>query len=245
MTPPTVSLWRRVARRSLTAPVLRLFAPGWPDAGRKIVQLPVLDPLVARAATNRAIVRVLNAGAGEGLHTPLIRKYAAGALLLEFDFSLPTRSADPLVQRFCASLAAIPVRSGSIDLALCTEVLEHVADDQSAVAELCRVLSPGGYLVLSVPTPPAVFDKAHVREGYTPAQLTAIFDAHGLEIIESRFCMHRLFQAVLRYWKPRRVPLGAILTLAWLDRLLTPGLPMDLAVLARRKRADHRMASAS
>ncbi len=40
-------------------------------------------------------------------------------------------------------------------------------------------------LVLSVPTPPAVPDPAHVREGDTLDQLTALFAAHDLEVIEA------------------------------------------------------------
>lgn len=223
---------RIIARRLLAAPGIRLLAPGWPDTGRRIVQLPAIDPLVAKAVAGRTVRRVLNAGAGEGLHTPLIRKYAADALLIEFDYAPLKRSTQLLIQRFRGSLDAIAVASGTVDLILCTEVLEHVRNDSAAVSELRRVLTPDGYLVLSVPTPPAVFDPAHVREGYTLAQLRSLFQEHDLEIVEARYCMHRFFQAVLRHWKPRRVPLAAILVLAWLDRLLTPGAPMDLAVLA-------------
>lgn len=229
------SLWRSAARRLLTMPGVRLLAPGWPDAGRLIVQLPILEPLVARAARESAPRQMLNAGVGEGLHTPLLRRHAPAARLFEFDYGSPQPANAPHVHRFCASLDAIAVASSSVDLVLCTEVLEHVLDDTAAVAELRRVMTPGGRLVLSVPTPPAVPDSAHVREGYTLAQLTTLLAAHDLEVMEARYCMHRLFQTVLRHWRPRRVPLGVILALAWLDRLVKPGAPMDLAVLARRR----------
>ena len=227
------SPWRAAARRILTMPGVRLLAPGWPDAGRVIVQLPILEPLVERAARESAPRQVLNAGVGEGLHTPLLRRHAPDARLFEFDYGTPRPANAPHIHRFSASLDAISVASSSVDLVRCTEVLEHVLNDTAAVAEIRRVMTPNGRLVLSVPTPPAVPDSAHVREGYTLEQLTALFAAHDLEIIEARYCMHRFFQAVLRHWRPRRVPLGVILTLAWLDRLLKPGAPMDLAVLAR------------
>jgi SAM-dependent methyltransferase len=229
------SAWRTIARRLITAPGVRLLAPGWPDSGRRIVQLPAIEPLIAAATRGRSIARTLNAGAGEGLHAPLIRKYAPHALMVEFDYGRPQKSTDRQLQRFCASLDAIALASESVDVAVCTEVLEHVLDDESAVAELARVLTRDGHLVLSVPTPPAVPDPAHVREGYSLEQLRALFGRHGLEILEANYCMHRCFQAVLHYWRPRRVPLGAILILAWLDRMLKPGAPMDLAVLARRR----------
>jgi SAM-dependent methyltransferase len=44
-----------------------------------------------------------------------------------------------------------PVESGSIDVVLCTQVLEHVADLEQAWDEVCRVLRPGGRLIATVP----------------------------------------------------------------------------------------------
>jgi SAM-dependent methyltransferase len=234
---PRPALWRRLARRVLSTPGVRLLAPGWPDPGRRIVQSPALESLIARALdASPAPTTVVNAGSGEGLYSPIIRRRAGNALLLEFDAAPPPRSADPRARQCHASMTAIPVRSGSVDLAVCTEVLEHVPDDRTAVAELRRILAPTGFLILSVPTPPAVFDPAHVREGYTLDQLTAIFEEQDLAIVEARYSMHIFFQAVLRHWRPYRVPLGVILGLAWLDRVTRFGRPMDLAVLARPRR---------
>ena len=39
----------------------------------------------------------------------------------------------------------------SFDLILCTEVIEHIADSQAAIAQIRRLLKPGGVLVLSTP----------------------------------------------------------------------------------------------
>ena len=227
-----------LARRIVTAPGIRLLWPGWPDAGRRIVQSPALESLLAQAITASPVppARVVNAGAGEGLYSASIRRFVGNALLLEFDAARPPRTADRRAQRFRASLTAIPMPSGSVDLAVCTEVLEHVPDDRRAVAELRRILTPTGFLVLSVPTPPAVFDPAHVREGYTLEQLRTIFEEHDLAILDAHYSMHLLFRAVLQHWRPYRVPLAAILGFAWLDRLTRLGPPMDLAVLAQPRR---------
>jgi SAM-dependent methyltransferase len=45
----------------------------------------------------------------------------------------------------------LPYASASIDLVLSHEVLEHVEDDRLAVAEIVRVLRPGGRAVIFVP----------------------------------------------------------------------------------------------
>lgn len=226
---------RALARRLISAPGLRLLAPGWPDSGRQMVQRPVLEVLLGQAVSDSPPPSsVLNAGCGEGLYSPTIRRFANGARMFEFDFGPPPARRDSRIHRFTASLDAVALKTASIDLVLCTEVLEHVANDEAAVSELRRLLSPRGWLVLTVPTPPAVFDPAHVREGYTLANLRALFARHGLEIVSAQYSMHAFFKAVLRYWRPRRMPLGVILALSWLDTVFKIGPPMDLAVLARR-----------
>lgn len=59
-------------------------------------------------------------------------------------------------RRRCPRLAGavgehLPFASGSFDLVLSHEVLEHVQDDRLAAAEMVRVLRPGGRLVVFVP----------------------------------------------------------------------------------------------
>ncbi|MBT8077992.1 MAG: methyltransferase domain-containing protein [Gammaproteobacteria bacterium] len=48
-------------------------------------------------------------------------------------------------------MASLPLQSDSVDAALCIHVLEHVHDDRGAIAELYRVLKPGGNAIVSVP----------------------------------------------------------------------------------------------
>jgi glycosyltransferase involved in cell wall biosynthesis/SAM-dependent methyltransferase len=50
-----------------------------------------------------------------------------------------------------ADAHALPFRDQSFDRVLMTEVLEHLEDDRRALAEVHRVLRPGGILALSVP----------------------------------------------------------------------------------------------
>lgn len=50
-----------------------------------------------------------------------------------------------------ADLKHLPFGADSFDLVICSEVLEHIPEHQAAMAELLRVLTPGGDLVVSVP----------------------------------------------------------------------------------------------
>jgi ubiquinone/menaquinone biosynthesis C-methylase UbiE len=45
----------------------------------------------------------------------------------------------------------LPFRSGSFSHIVCSEVLEHLADDGKALKEISRILSPSGVLILTVP----------------------------------------------------------------------------------------------
>ncbi|MDI3526781.1 MAG: hypothetical protein PWR03_964 [Tenuifilum sp.] len=46
---------------------------------------------------------------------------------------------------------SMPFAENSFDLVLCNHVLEHVDDDKKAMAEILRVLRPGGFAILQVP----------------------------------------------------------------------------------------------
>jgi SAM-dependent methyltransferase len=48
-------------------------------------------------------------------------------------------------------LQSVPLRSSSVDAVICVHVLEHIADDRAAMAEMHRVLRPGGWALISVP----------------------------------------------------------------------------------------------
>jgi SAM-dependent methyltransferase len=182
--------------------------------------------------------RVLNAGAGEGLFSSLLLGLLGVHQVMELDVSYassPRFLSDPRQHSVAGSLTALPVTEATFDLVLCSEVLEHIEDDESALDELRRVLAPDGWLVITVPTPPAILDPDHVREGYDPLELKKKLAARGLETIEIGFCMYGAFKLMMRAWRRFPwLPRAAIWALALTDRFLSPGSPMDLLVLSRR-----------
>lgn len=50
-----------------------------------------------------------------------------------------------------ADITAIPFEDNTMDVVLSSHVLEHIPDDRKAMAELFRVMKPGGWGVLQVP----------------------------------------------------------------------------------------------
>lgn len=77
--------------------------------------------------------------------TPLLDRLGARRRL-SLDLGHDRRAVDAL-----ASLTALPLRDGSVDLLVCYHVLEHVPDDCAAMREIARVLSPRGLALIEVP----------------------------------------------------------------------------------------------
>jgi SAM-dependent methyltransferase len=212
--------------------------PGWIDEGRKLVQEPEMEAMLKRVFSDSPLPRrLLNAGAGEGLYSHVLDRIPGRASIVEFDVSYARWTRRPRYPRqwiAAASLTAIPFAAARFDLILCSEVLEHVAEDREALDELVRVLAPRGWLLISVPTPPAVFDRAHVREGYTPATLTGLLKERGLEVVAIRYCMYRVFQFFLRTHRAGVTPKMWVWLASWLDRRTRAGSAMDILILAQR-----------
>ena len=119
---------------------------------------------------------ILNAGAGLGSFTALLE--ARGFSVTSSDVSEP--ALDHLSERVDgpvvgADLTKLPFANANFDAVVLGEVLEHVEDDRAALAEVHRVLRPGGKLALSVPANPAWFGPSDVWAGhfrrYTSADL--------------------------------------------------------------------------
>ena len=86
-------------------------------------------------------------------------------------------------------ITALPFAAEQFDLVVAFDVLEHVTDDRCACRELCRVLKPGGRLLLSLPLHSgrwSEFDAlvGHARRYDLPA-LRSLLAEHGLTVEKS------------------------------------------------------------
>jgi SAM-dependent methyltransferase len=162
--------------------------------------------MIQAAAADRLTGRVLDSGCGVGLYLRALAERARLAIGVEFDFERAAQAggAAPVVN---AAGEALPLAGASFDLVLSHEVLEHVADDRAALAEMARLLRPGGRLVLFIP-----------NRGYP-------FETHGV-IWRGRYYFGNvpLVNYLPRRWRDRLAPHVRVYSPADV-RALVEGLP--------------------
>jgi SAM-dependent methyltransferase len=86
-------------------------------------------------------------------------------------------------------VSSLPFTDGAFDLVCTLDIVEHVDDDDAALAEIARVAAPGAVLLLSAPLHPsrwtAFDDFVGHRRRYEPQQLLAKLAHHGLSVERS------------------------------------------------------------
>ena len=97
-------------------------------------------------------------------------------------------------KRIAADIWRLPIARASVDVVVCSDVLEHVADDLALLRLLVELLAPGGLLVVHTPSIRSAlipgYEKRlraaeardhqahpHVRDGYTEESLGALLAA--------------------------------------------------------------------
>ena len=126
---------------------------------------------------------VLDVGCGTGsLLDPLRRRgYRPLGLDVRPEGLASVRARDPDAWLVQAEADHLPLRDGSVDAVVALDVLEHV-DDRAVLAEVARVLRPGGLLVVSVPAYPWLWsrrdeDAGHLRRYGRPGLERVLADA--------------------------------------------------------------------
>lgn len=143
---------------------------------------------------------LLDFGAGNGLFADAARAQAKVLTCIEPDAGLRAR----LAQRGHVALADLSsVSDGSQDAIYSLNVLEHIEDDAAALADLHRVLRPGGRLLLYVPAFAVLYTAMDRKVGhhrrYRCGELRRLLDAAGFVTTDLRYVDSLGFFATLAF----------------------------------------------
>ncbi len=166
--------------------------------------------------------RVLDLGCGEGRHAIAAwmkrEAHCIGIDLCAADVARARERAEPFREAIAASSARsigfavadglrLPFAEHSFDVVVCSEVLEHIGPYREVLAEIRRVLKPGGALAASVPRywPERICwwlsDAYHANEGghiriFRAAELEQDIEALGFH----RYHRHGAHALHAPYW---------------------------------------------
>jgi SAM-dependent methyltransferase len=122
----------------------------------------------------------LDAGAGRSPWRP--RLEALGLRVVSLDIEARGAGVD-----IVADLQCMPeLESASFDTVVCTQVLEHLPRPSAAIAEIARVLRPGGVLILSAPHLSMLHELPHDYFRFTAEGLRAMLETQGFSVETKR-----------------------------------------------------------
>lgn len=192
-----------LARNRFERLYLRLL--GVPDIGSR-VRLGLICKLVKGIITPQACV--LDAGCGNGLLTLTLAQALSPegrVWSIDVDQERVARAhawakmvgLEHKVQFEVQNLIALSFDDASFDLIICADVIEHIEEDERAMAELFRVQRPSGRITLSTVTPTnkqrsflyrvTAEEHGHVREGYSKTSLLQLIQDAGYVVEQFRW----------------------------------------------------------
>jgi len=154
---------------------------------------------------DRHYKRLLDAGSGPGVISFEMGRRFPEANVQGVDFDEDAvRISNHIAEKILAThvkfrRSAIEDLNGKdlFDLIVCVDILEHIENDLNAIKDLFRLITPGGILVLHIPSlyrrypvwrKMLNFDvPTHVRRGYEPEEIQQKVRQAGFAIIDSGF----------------------------------------------------------
>jgi SAM-dependent methyltransferase len=173
----------------------RSWSERYDEPGNPIIAIE--EPVVTSMLDPLPPGRALDAACGTGRHARQLADRGHEVLGIDASPEMLSRAAAkvPEAKFVEGDLRQIPAQAEQFDLVVCALAIAHLPDIRAGVAELARVLRPGGRLVISVlhplqaqlgwqaPFPDARGRRAFVREHtHTHADYLAAFRATGLRV---------------------------------------------------------------
>ena len=213
----------------------------WWFQGRKNIVLSLLDKV---EVFRKGGAKVLDLGCGTGLILTLMGKkhWTVGMDFSPLSMAFShKRGAKNLIQ---ADAQCLPTPTDTFDLVTSLDLTEHVEHDDWMLAEVNRVLKPGGHMLLTVPAHPFLWsehDEAlyHYRR-YTHKLLKQRVTQAGFEIQRLTYCISFTFPIIVGYrifkkiFKKKNQPkTHLVVPPPWANKFLIWTVSIEAAILKK------------
>lgn len=165
--------------------------------------------------------KIVDLGCGTGYYLYLLSSLPVNLKLTGFDADVKAMDEAKLLPEgnkinfIVGDMHKMPFKNNSFNKAVCSEVLEHLGNDELALQEIYRVLKPGGILAISVPSInyPFLWDplnwvlqrffRTHVKKGFFSGIWSGHIRLYNLielkkKVEEAGFVIERVEE--LTYW---------------------------------------------
>ena len=148
--------------------------------------------------------KVLDAGCGYGIYSLTFQEKGFQVTAIDHDKKRVDelkKQTDLHVEK--ADITNLPFQDNYFDVISCSEVIEHIKDDEQALSELSRVLKKRGILIT---TTPSLTDKNkldykkwdHERPGYSKEMIYNLADANNLIVDKIEFYSGRITESLFK-----------------------------------------------
>lgn len=169
----------------------------WFRGFRRFVQ-----PMLEAAASGRRDLVIADCGAGTGHNLTLLEPFGTPlGVELNRTGAMVARARGER-RMICGTVTALPIATGSIDLATSFDVLYCLPDaaERAALDEMRRVLKPGGRVVINVAANPRLAGEhaelTHEVRRYTRRTLEAALDRAGFKTLRATYTNAATFPLV-------------------------------------------------
>jgi SAM-dependent methyltransferase len=128
----------------------------------------------------------LDIGAAGGGNSRVLREHGWRPLALEYSAEGAEVARERGLDALRGDARHLPIRSGSVELVVAFDILEHIDEDHLAAEEIIRVLPPGGTALIAVPCDMRLWsahDEAvgHIRR-YERGEILQLVEKAGLAV---------------------------------------------------------------
>lgn len=197
--------------------IMERLLPGFLLDRINVEKLGIERFLAGAASSIPAGALVLDAGAGESPY----RQWFGHCRYVAVDFARGEAAWNYGGLDLIVRLEQLPFRDDCFDAVLCTQVLEHLPEPAGVLAELRRVLKPGGILYLTAPQAFGEHQEPYDFFRFTSFGLRHLAAKAGLEVlkVEARGGFFWFLSVMLMFLYDRLFPDTRAL---WLKIMLSP-----------------------